>query len=290
MTCDTQSCIKNSVDGDNVMHKLPKDEVVRAARIHAILKVRKALKSEKDIPKNCYVCSMHFRDGKPTKNNLVQTLFLTLSTIMLPAPARSRKPCKRATSTKTSKTNLKKRLCFPPHGSPPNEQNLSVISASTPCISESQGAPDVSGIVGELELVTKDVGAITNFQDESQRTTAIPMQFTHITKECDICTFTSLEGAQMFKAVFDLLKPKTSVMTYWDGQKKTLQMRKRGSSVELRQSLLSLSGYNLDPVLLPVAKPGPSRKLITGVRVVVNSDETSTESIKCQLGISISNF
>lgn len=34
-------------------------------------------------------------------------------------------------------------LCFPPYGLPRNEQNFSVISASTPCISENQGALDV---------------------------------------------------------------------------------------------------------------------------------------------------
>ena len=145
-----------------------------------------------------------------------------LSTNMLPTPARSKKPCKRATSTQSSKTNLNKMLCFPPHGSPPNEQNFSVISASTPCISESQGASDVSGIVGELELVTKGVGTITHFQDEPQPATAIPMQFTHIAREYDVCTFTGLEGSQIFKAVFDMLKPKACVMTYWDGQRNTL--------------------------------------------------------------------
>ena len=50
------------------MHKLPKD---KAAWIHAILKGRKDLKSEKDIHKNCYICSIHFRDSKPAKNNPV---------------------------------------------------------------------------------------------------------------------------------------------------------------------------------------------------------------------------
>ena len=39
MTCDTQSCIKHStVDGDIIMHKLPKDEAVRA---NAVIKNRK---------------------------------------------------------------------------------------------------------------------------------------------------------------------------------------------------------------------------------------------------------
>ena len=121
------------------MHKLPKD---KAAWIHAILKGRKDLKSEKDIHKNCYICSIHFRDGKPAKNN--PYLFLTLSTIMLPTLAKSRKPCKRAVSTQTSKANLKKRLV------PPNEQNFFVISPSTPWNSESQCASDVRGIAGEL--------------------------------------------------------------------------------------------------------------------------------------------
>ena len=76
------------------------------------------------------------------------------------------------------------------------------------------------------------------------------MQFTHITRECDVCTFTDLKGRQMFKAVFDMIKPKACVIAYWDGQTKALQMRKRGSSVELRQSLLSSPDYNLGLVLL----------------------------------------
>ena len=58
----------SNVDGDIAMHKLPKD---KAAWIHAILKGRKDLKSEKDIHKNCYICSIHFRDSKPAKNNPV---------------------------------------------------------------------------------------------------------------------------------------------------------------------------------------------------------------------------
>ena len=95
-------------------------------------------------------------------------------------------------------------MCFPPHGEPPkppNEQKVFVISATTSCISESQGASDVSGIVGQLKVVTKDVGCLTDFQ-KPQSTTAIPVQFTHITRECDVCTFTDLKGPQMFKAVF----------------------------------------------------------------------------------------
>ena len=85
---------QSNVDGDIVMHKLPNDGVVRSAWIHVTVKSRKDLKFEKDIPKNGYVCSIQFCDGRPTKNNLVPTLFLALSTNVLPMSAKSRKPCK----------------------------------------------------------------------------------------------------------------------------------------------------------------------------------------------------
>ena len=50
-------------------------------------------------------------------------------------------------------------------------------------------------------------------------------------------------------------------MTYWDGQKKTLRLKKRSSSIELAHSLLVSPNYDLDPFLLPIAKTGPARKL-----------------------------
>ena len=70
-------------------------------------------------------------------------------------------------------------MLFFPHGSLPSELKNFVISECN--TSESQNSPDVSSIVDKLELgVAKDVGTITDFQDESQLTT-IPMQFTYIT-------------------------------------------------------------------------------------------------------------
>ena len=113
---------------------------------------------------------------------------------MLPTPARSRKACKMCNFCSNQQNKF---------DSPLNEENLSVIAASTPCIPESQGASDVKGIVGELELAPKGIGTITDFQ-EPQSTTPKPMQLTHIKRECDVCTFTGPEGAQMFKAVFDM--------------------------------------------------------------------------------------
>lgn len=43
----------------------------------------------------------------------------------------------------------------------------------------------------------------------------------------------------MFKPMFEMTKPKAGVMTYSDGQKKTLTLRKRAKSAQLTHTLLS---------------------------------------------------
>ena len=32
-------------------------------------------------------------------------------------------------------------------------------------------------------------------------------------------TFTGIERPEMYKTIFEMLKPKAQIMTYWDGQK-----------------------------------------------------------------------
>ena len=59
---------------DITMHALPKDGTVRKIWVQQILKGRNDLKSEKDIPNNCFVCSNHFLDGRPTKSNPSRSL------------------------------------------------------------------------------------------------------------------------------------------------------------------------------------------------------------------------
>ena len=78
-----------------------------------------------------------------------------------------------------------------------------------------------------------------------------PMSFAHITREA-VSTFTGIEGPEVFKALLEMLKPKAQVMTYWDGQKKTLRLCKRANSAQITQTLLSSPNYNLDPLLLPI--------------------------------------
>ena len=64
-------------------------------------------------------------------------------------------------------------------------------------------------------------------QDKSTSTltdnVVIALTFAQITRDCDVLTFTGLDGTDMFKAVFDYVQCKAANMTYWDGSKKTLQ-------------------------------------------------------------------
>ena len=69
---------------------------------------------------------------------------------------------------------------------------------------------------------SRDIGTIT----EPSEALPIPMLFAHITREADVSTFPGTEGPGMFKTIFEMLKPKAQVMTYWDAQKKTLRLHK----------------------------------------------------------------
>ena len=83
------------------------------------------------------------------------------------------------------------------------------------------------------------------------------MLFAHITREADVSTFVGIEGPEIFKAIFEMLKPKAQAMTYWGGQKKTLRLRKGANSAQLTQALLPSPNYNLNPLLLPISNDGP---------------------------------
>ena len=101
-----QHYVKHSnVKGDKILHALPKDETVRKTWEQQILKGRK------DLHNNCFVCSNHFLDGRPTKSNPSPSLFLTVSTNTVPTPKPRKSPRKRkALPHKTE--HAKKKLGF----------------------------------------------------------------------------------------------------------------------------------------------------------------------------------
>ena len=72
------------------------------------------------------------------------------------------------------------------------------------------------------ESFSRDIRTITEPNEALPEALPIPMLFAQITREVDMSTFTGIQGPEMFKAIFEMLKPKTKVMAYWDGQRKTL--------------------------------------------------------------------
>ena len=50
----------------------------------------------------------------------------------------------------------------------------------------------------------------------------VPMLFEHICQDFNIRFLTGLKNVEEFKAIFDRVRKKAAVMTYWDGIKKTI--------------------------------------------------------------------
>ena len=63
---------------------------------------------------------------------------------------------------------------------------------------------------------SRDIETIT----EPNEVLPMRMLFAYITRKADVSTFTGIEGPEMFKAIFEMLKPKAQVMTNWDGHKR----------------------------------------------------------------------
>ena len=215
--------IHSNVKEKLVMHKFPSDPEKRTAWTNQILKGRKDFMPGK----YSYVCSIHFIDGKPTQENPVPTLFLTATMNCAETPK------------KKSREPPRKRI------------RVEAIPDSTGMESGLKQVelfmPDFTRL--ESESKQKDQATNTNFTND----VPIPLTLLQISRESDVIFYTGLQGTKMFKVIFDFVKRKASVMTYWDGSKKTLRLRKGPTDIE---TLLSSPEYDILPL-----KPGPPRKL-----------------------------
>ena len=66
----------------------------------------------------------------------------------------------------------------------------------------------------------------------------IPVSFAHNTIEADVSTFTGIDESEMFKAIFEMVKPKAQVMKYWNRQKKTSRLHKRANLTQLTHTVV----------------------------------------------------
>ena len=209
---------QSNVKGDTIIHALPKDETVRKTWVQQILKGIKDFQSEKDIRNSFFVCLNHFFDGRPTKSNPSTSFFLTVSTNTVPAPKPRESPQKPLTNLYKAlphKTkNSKKRLDF-------FDENFS--TGQSGLIGEEYIENDndtLEPVLGEINVdecndeqsFSRDIGIIT----ESNEALSIPMLFAHMTIEAVVSRFRRIEGPEIFKGIFEILKPKAPVLKNCD--------------------------------------------------------------------------
>ena len=136
--------------------------------------------------------------------------------------------------------------------------------AESSCIDICVSSPEIDVLLGVQNLV-HGMDVEPSFKHKASSTfdlvaSTTPMTFAQITKDT-VLFFTGLDGSKMFQTVFEYVKSKAAMMTYWDGSKKTMRLRKRPSSVESETSLLSSPDYEINEEIFPMKKCGPGRKL-----------------------------
>ena len=79
------------------------------------------------------------------------------------------------------------------------------------------------------------------------------MQFAHISRESDVRFFAGLESTKTFKAIFDYLLPKSSIMMYWEGPRKAAEnSSKTASSFQARINVIIASPVYSEENVLPI--------------------------------------
>ena len=172
------------------------------------------------------LCSNPFLDGWLTKSNPSPSLFLTVSSNTVPASKPRKSPRKRKALPHKTENAKKKLDSFDENFSTGQNELVSEdnLENNSNTIEPGLGEINVDECDDEKSF-SGDIRSITE-----------PMPFAHITREADVSIFTGIEGPEVFKAILEMLKPKTQVMTYWDGQKKTLRLCKRANSAQLTQT------------------------------------------------------
>ena len=209
----------NVSSGKLSFHKLPASPEKRKAWINAVAKGRKEFVP----PKHFMVCSNHFIEGKPTKENPIPTLFLTRTMNVQGTP---------------------QKICIRP---PPRKRMFESVDTSETDTADEGEETFIDIHVSPQQSTFMAESPENMYRDKSTSTYdlvhTIPMTFAQITRDGDVSFFTGLEGSKMFESVFKFVERKAQVMTYWCGSKKTLRLRKRPSSIDSTANLLGSGCY-----------------------------------------------
>ena len=128
-----------------------------------------------------------------------------------------------------------------------------MLNVEEPCSSNNFGD---TKMVFESNMAEPLIKVKVTMTDDYQE--SVPMRFCQLTSKSDVMFFTGLEDTRTFQTLFNHLQKKASVMTYWNGSKKTLKSRKVSGSIELTAALISSPDIEFNKITL--LKPGPKRK------------------------------
>ena len=204
----------NVPDGIIKFHKCPRDRIKEWT--NAISKGREKFTA----PKDFRICSNHFVDGKPTPEHPNPTLFLTPSMNSQRTPVKRKRrelPQRKIKLTPSYQIHEHDYVISDIHSEVGTSTSGSVFETSAQEVPLSDTFADVS-LEGNLD---EDMSlAQTSLVDASTQTNDFipvpnfPLHFVQVTRESDVLTFTGLQGTEMFKLIFEYLKPKAKAMTY----------------------------------------------------------------------------
>lgn len=140
---------------------------------------------KKDWSPGNHTCSNHFIDGKPSKINPSPTLFMSVPANPL-TPTKRRSPRKRAF--------------------------VAYDQVSSSYVEESS-AHNQNNTDNEQIIIDK----MGNMSTQTDHVVHINLQ---LSREADVRFYTGFDSNEMFQLIFDYVKVKASLMTYWDGSKK----------------------------------------------------------------------
>ena len=181
--------IKQSHVEKLVFHKWPKDDKLAEIWRNQVARSRRDEFNPTPGAKGTFVCSNHFRLGKRTPQNPetdYPTVFLTVYHYLHSSTPKRR----RSNALEEQRPYTPRRLDF--------------------------DSPDISWDDTDSESSEDAADA-----DAEQTTAAVPMQFTHLTRESDVKFFTGLPSTKAFHCLFEHLLPKVQHMQYWRGAKQT---------------------------------------------------------------------
>ena len=134
-----------------------------------------------------------------------------------------------------------------------NRQNKSVVQRSSPMKRSFQIMTGGAASASSEEPGNAD-------DEESSIILPVSMKLEQLNREFDIRFCTGLESVETFKAIFDHLHPRSRLMKYWEGPKRTLQKQTSVGYQQRIDQILSSSVY-AEGDILPINRKGPERKL-----------------------------